>query len=175
MLTLAKYLVIMGYSLVATVVYAAPKDMGWMIKESIVEVKLENYYWLRALGQIETGVDDKVIGKNGEVSRFQILPRVWKELGLFPFTKINWQDPNKAAQVAELLIKRNELWFKESTARKLDAVDAYIMWNAGFSYYKKRGLEKKNVSKRVLERAKRYDNLLLAEHKKLVTLLEKVK
>lgn len=173
MLTLAKF--IMGYSLVATVSFADVRDTGWMYKESIVEIKLENHEWLKALGQIETGMDDKAIGKNGEVSRYQILPRVWKELGLFPLTKENWENPNKAAQVAEMLIKRNERWFRECSSKTLDAVDAYIMWNAGFTYYKKRGFNKLNVSKRILNRAKRYENLLAVYHKKLVTLLEKAK
>ena len=173
MLTLAKF--IMGYSLVATVTFAAVNDNGWLIKESIVEIKLENHEWLRALGQIETGMDDKAIGKNGEVSRYQILPNVWKELGLFPYSKENWENPNKAAQVAEVLIKRNERWHSECSSKMLDAVDAYIMWNAGFTYYKKRGFNKLSVSKRILNRAKRYENLLVVYHKNLVTLLEKAK
>jgi hypothetical protein len=39
---------------------------------------------LRALAEVETGTKDRAIGRAGEVSRYQISPRVWRQYSHLP-------------------------------------------------------------------------------------------
>src|SRR6266567_952502 len=43
-----------------------------------------------ALSQIESGDNDKAVGRLGEISRYQILPDVWSA---FATDKANWENP----------------------------------------------------------------------------------
>src|SRR4051812_33425872 len=49
-----------------------------------------------ALGMIETGNNDREVGKAGEVSRYQILPSVWKAYS----NSREYQNPEVSLQVA---------------------------------------------------------------------------
>ena len=114
-----------------------------------------------ALGEFETGATratrcaaDLAVGSRKEVSRFQILPSVWRE-----YSKTNnYQNPDAAWAVAEKILRDRELIFRRATGREWDAVDLYLMWNAPGAYQRAHWNRAK-VSRAVRERAQRYANL----------------
>jgi hypothetical protein len=122
------------------------------------------------LAEFETGATkathcagDLVVGSRREVSRFQILPEVWRE---HSSTK-NYQDPAAAWVVAEKILRAREATFRRATGREWDAVDVYLMWNAPGAYQKARW-DRTKVSRAVRERAQRYANLWQSRAKQQV-------
>jgi hypothetical protein len=116
-----------------------------------------------ALGHFESGATtptrsaaDAKVGSRREVSRFQILPQVWRQYSQSP----QYRDPEAAWAVAEKVLTERHVWFTKATGREWDAVDLYIMWNAP-AVYEKAHWERSKVSKVVLERAQRFANLLM--------------
>src|ERR1043166_125696 len=85
------------------------------------------------LAQFETGATrstrcagDLAVGTHKEISRFQILPSVWREYS----REKNFQDPNAAWTVTERILRDREAEFYRATGRSWDATDLYLMWNA---------------------------------------------
>jgi hypothetical protein len=110
---------------------------------------------LDAISMIETGNNDRVIGRLGEVSRYQIMPRVWKA-----YTRSwNYRNPNLAALVAEKHLTFLEDGFREQAGREPTDFDRYVMWNAGLTYYARKGFSPDRVHRVIRERANRYVNL----------------
>lgn len=123
-----------------------------------------------ALGQIESGASkptrhaaDAKVGTRREVSRYQILPTVWRKYS----TSRDYQDPTVAWEVTERILLDRYNWFRNATGREWDATDLYIMWNAP-GVYEKANWDRRKVSRVVLERAERFANLFYAEDKVLV-------
>src|ERR1051326_1328794 len=86
-----------------------------------------------ALAQFETGAThatrcagDLAVGTHKEISRFQILPSVWREYS----RANNFQDPNAAWAVTEKILRERGTEFRRATGREWDAIDLYLMWNA---------------------------------------------
>ncbi len=87
---------------------------------------------LAALGQIESGDRDAKVGSMGEVSRYQIMPSVWRatvdELGL---RKIG-VDPKSESDAR---IVANQIWcsravdFEWRRSRKPTVVELYLLWH----------------------------------------------
>ena len=102
-----------------------------------------------ALSQIESGDNDKAIGKMGEISRYQILPDVWDA---FAPENADWENPKDALKVAKEAMKKRCADFEKSHHRAPTDFEFYVLWNAP-AQVEKPG----NV---VTERAKRYCNLL---------------
>ena len=79
-----------------------------------------------ALGMQESGNDDKAIGQAGEVSRYQILPSVWKEIVPWPMTMAT----NKTAAkiiANEIMIRR--IWkFTTSHHRLPTNLEWALLW-----------------------------------------------
>jgi len=111
-----------------------------------------------ALAQFETGATratrcagDLAIGSHKEISRFQILPSVWKKYS----RSQNFQDPNTAWAVTERILSDRAVEFRRATGREWDATDLYLMWNAP-GVYRRAKWDRAKVSRVVMERAKRY-------------------
>ena len=112
--------------------------LGWHIRAAIVSAPAPEtslgisvlsaapIQW--ALAQIESGHfkrPDTAKGFSGEVSRFQIMPQVWKS-----YTKSrNYSNPGVAWSVARQILKEREMWFVRATGRRPSAFDLYVMWN----------------------------------------------
>jgi hypothetical protein len=118
-----------------------------------------------ALGHFESGATspvrcsaDNKVGSRKEVSRFQILPNVWRQ-----YSKSGeYRNPDVAWTVVEKILTDRYTQFTRATGREWDGVDLYIMWNAPGVYEKARW-DRRKVSKIVLERAYRFNNLLLRD------------
>lgn len=104
---------------------------------------------LSALSQVESGDDDKARGMDGERSRYQILPDVWKRFGrgMRPWNR------DEAKIVATKIWQERVEWFMKRHDRKPTTVEMYVLWNAPAQAYNGK------ISKRVMERALRFENL----------------
>jgi len=102
-----------------------------------------------ALSQIESGDDDKAVGRLGEISRYQILPDVWNSYA--PETA-NWENPKDALKVAKVAMKKRCADFEQSFHRAPTDFEFYVLWNAPAQI--------ERPSRVVSERAKRFCNLL---------------
>jgi hypothetical protein len=117
-----------------------------------------------ALAEFETGAltpepcaADRVIGGRNEVSRFQILPVVWRQYS----TSRNYHDPHTAWNVANKILSEREQAFRQATKREWDFMDIYLMWNAP-GLYRRANWNRTRVSPVVLKRAQRFANLMQA-------------
>jgi hypothetical protein len=116
------------------------------------------------LAEFETGTivptasaGDHKIGLNKEVSRYQILPSVWKD-----YTRsAEYWNPTTAWSVAERVLADRRKAFRQATGRECDHVDLYLIWNAPGAYAQAR-YNRKKVSRVVRERAERFANLATA-------------
>jgi hypothetical protein len=113
------------------------------------------------LAEFETGAltpnvcpADRVVGSRKEVSRFQILPVVWRQYS----SSRNYSDPQTAWDVANKILSEREQTFRRAANRDWDAVDLYLMWNAP-GVYQRANWNRAKVSRPVLERAQRFANL----------------
>src|SRR5438105_3434958 len=90
---------------------------------------------LEAISMIETGNNDRARGRAGEISRYQLLPWVWRGYT----TSQAYQDPAVAARVARQHLNYLEGWFRSQAGRPATEFEIYVLWNAGPAYYAKRG------------------------------------
>ena len=109
-----------------------------------------------ALGMIETGNDDREIGGAGEVSRYQIMPSVWKH---YSQTQ-NYQDPAAALVVAQQHWSVLCATFKKQAGREPGDFDLYVLWNTRNGYYSRRGFAPDRLAPVVRDRAQRFVNLV---------------
>jgi len=110
---------------------------------------------LDAISMIETGSDDKMVGRAGEVSRYQIMPRVWKQYS----NSEAYSDPAVSSQVAQRHVDWLESFFRNRAGREMTEFDLYVMWNAGPGYYARKNFSPAQVAPSVRDRAERYANL----------------
>src|SRR5688572_2759672 len=105
---------------------------------------------LSALSMLETGNNDRMVGRAGEISRYQILKSEWRSVT----NSVRWTDPQvaKAATLARLDRRVNE--FRAKHRREPSDFEFYVLWNAPAHV-----LVRGKVSKVVAERAQRYANL----------------
>ncbi len=111
---------------------------------------------LFALGMIETGENDDEIGGDGEVSRYQLSPKVWK---CYTASQ-DYTDPEVSLQVASHHWNYLANYFKKKTGREPDDFDMYVLWNTRFGYYARKGFSKQEISPVVRDRAERFVNLV---------------
>jgi hypothetical protein len=116
----------------------------------------------QALAEFETGATrasvcagDFAVGSRQEISRFQILPAVWRQYS----SARNHQNPEAAWAVTSRILRDREAMFRRATGREWEAIDLYLMWNAP-GLYERAGWERSKVSRVVLERAQRFANVL---------------
>lgn len=117
-----------------------------------------------ALAEFETGAvtpqscaADRLVGSRKEISRFQILPVVWRQYS----SSRNYHDPQIAWNVANRILNEREQAFRQAAKRDWDSVDIYLMWNAP-GVYRRANWNRAKVSPAVLERAQRFANLMQA-------------
>ncbi|MFM1768148.1 MAG: hypothetical protein RJA22_677 [Verrucomicrobiota bacterium] len=110
---------------------------------------------LDALAMIESGNDDAAIGRAGEVSRYQIKPRIWQAYT----TSRAWRNAGISGQVAGQYLAHLEDLFRRRTGRDASDFDLYVLWNAGPSYYARLGYSARRVGPTIRDRAQRYVNL----------------
>src|SRR6185503_4148792 len=110
---------------------------------------------LEAISMIESGNNDSAIGGAGEVSRYQIMPVVWRS-----YTQSRaYQNASVSTQIATKHLAYLETFFKERTGREPSDFDRYVLWNAGPVYYSKVGFSQRRVHPTIRERADRFVNL----------------
>lgn len=112
----------------------------------------------RALGDIESGHlkhPDLAKGRSGEVSRFQIMPYVWRQYS----RSANYSNPVEAWQVARQVLKERGRWFLRVTGRTATAFDVYVLWNKP-GIYERVGFDRSRLPLQVRDRALRFENLV---------------
>jgi hypothetical protein len=109
-----------------------------------------------ALAMIETGENDQEIGGDGEISRYQLSPKVWK---CYTASE-DYTDPEVSLQVASHHWNYLANYFKKKTGREPDDFDMYVLWNTRFGYYARKGFSKQEISPVVRDRAERFVNLV---------------
>lgn len=110
---------------------------------------------LEAISMIESGNNDQAIGGAGEVSRYQIMPRVWRS-----YTSSRaYQNTEISTLIAQKHLEYLESVFKSRTGREPTDFDRYVLWNAGPTYYKRIGFAHRRVHPVIRERATRFVNL----------------
>jgi hypothetical protein len=98
---------------------------------------------------------DQKRGTRGEVSRFQILPAIWRRYS----PDRDYANPNSARDVAKKILIDRDRWFREATGHNPSAFDLYVMWNAP-GQYEKAGFVRHRLTHPVSERAQRFANLV---------------
>lgn len=111
---------------------------------------------LFALGAIETGNNDNEIGRAGEVSRYQIMPSVWKHYSRSSY----YDDPQVSQTVARQHWSSLRASFKKQTGREPDNFDMYVLWNTCYGYYASKGFQPARLDPTVRDRAQRFVNLV---------------
>ncbi|MGA2246087.1 MAG: hypothetical protein ABSH48_13895 [Verrucomicrobiota bacterium] len=109
-----------------------------------------------ALGMIETGNDDREIGGAGEVSRYQIMPSVWRCYSV----SRSYRNPEVALAVARQHWAVLHDSFKQQAGREPTNFDMYVLWNTHHGYYAGRNFDPARLSPVVRDRAQRYVNLV---------------
>lgn len=104
---------------------------------------------LAALSMIETGNNDRMVGRAGEISRYQILKREWRSVT----NSTRYSDPAVAKAVTQKLVDRRVQQFHATYGRSPTNFEFYALWNAPSQVLRGR------VSKTVAERCHRYSNL----------------
>jgi len=109
---------------------------------------------LAALSQIESADHDKAIGKNGEVSRYQVAPKVWRaELAARHSPVTNPANPKLALIVAFGIWDRRAEAFRLEHRRKPTLQELYLLWH--------RPARVLNPKPRERQRAQRFENLMI--------------
>jgi hypothetical protein len=109
-----------------------------------------------ALGMIETGNRDDEIGGAGEVSRYQIMPSVWRQYS----QSMNYRNPDVSLAVAQKYWARLYMRFVQHVHREPTDFDMYVLWNTHYGYYASKGFNPDRLSAAVRDRAQRYANLV---------------
>jgi len=102
-----------------------------------------------ALAMLESGGNDRAIGKAGEISRFQVLPAVWAATTTVPANRACV--PADALLVAKSIMSRRIAHFQRQFHRQPTDFEWYCLWT--------RPSEIARPSKAVSERAIRFQNL----------------
>ena len=105
-----------------------------------------------ALAQLESGNNDHALGAAGEVSRYQIKPRVWHRYA--PATA-NWRNAEQSLPIAQAAMRDRCANFERTFRRSPTDFEFYVLWNAPAQIRK--------PSATVAKRARRFCNLLKSE------------
>lgn len=80
---------------------------------------------LAALGQIESGDDDFAVGSHGEISRYQIMPKLWQEKA----AGRNPRDPAVARAVAASILNSRIARYVKLHDTQPSPAAIYRLWN----------------------------------------------
>ena len=109
-----------------------------------------------ALGMIETANNDEEIGGAGEVSRYQIMPSVWKHYS----SSRSYQDPSVSLEVAQQHWSALYAVFVKQAHRAPTDFDMYVLWNTRYGYYASKGFDPARLHPVIRDRAQRFTNLV---------------
>lgn len=104
---------------------------------------------ISALSMIETGNNDRMVGRAGEISRYQILKKEWRSVT----NSTRFTDPKVSEAVTRRLLERRIATFQSIYGRNPTDFEFYGLWNAPSQVYRGR------VSPVVAERCRRFANL----------------
>jgi hypothetical protein len=102
-----------------------------------------------ALSQIESGDNDLALGAQGEVSRYQVKPELWKR---YAHADADWKKPEDALAVAQQMMKERCAAFEKLVHRQPTDFEFYVLWNAPAWI--------EQPPKAVSQRAERFRNLV---------------
>jgi hypothetical protein len=91
------------------------------------------------------------------VSRFQILPHVWKSYS----RSRKYSNPEIAWNVAFQILRDRQAWFVRTAGRAPTAFDLYVIWNKP-NLYERLEFKPTRLPARVRDAAYRFENLVLA-------------
>lgn len=98
-----------------------------------------------ALSQIETRDNDSAVGAAGEISRYQVKPRLWRR---YARSDADWKNPAVALAAAQQIMRDRCADFERAFNRAPTDFEFYVLWNAPAQIERPR--------KAVRERAERF-------------------
>ncbi|HWD21480.1 MAG TPA: hypothetical protein VHB20_19600 [Verrucomicrobiae bacterium] len=104
---------------------------------------------LDALWMIETGGNDQMVGRAGEISRYQVRTAIWRSVT----TSRAYTSPHTAREVAARVMDRRVRQFGEIYNRPPTDFEYYALWNAPHQ------VMNGQISPVVAERCRRFSNL----------------
>jgi hypothetical protein len=120
--------------------------MAWIVGACLRLQAMERW---EALSQLESGDNDRALGRVGEISRYQIKPAVWRH---YATTKADWEKPEEALIVAKAVMQDRCAAFERSFRRTPTDFEFYVLWNAPALIAR--------PGKAVSQRAQRFCNLV---------------
>jgi hypothetical protein len=81
---------------------------------------------MTALSMLETGDNDRMVGRAGEISRYQVLKSEWKRV----CTSTDYSNPTLAKTVADKLLDERLQRFQSKFGRNPTDFEFYGLWNA---------------------------------------------
>jgi hypothetical protein len=115
-----------------------------------------------ALSQIESADNDYAVGLRREVSRYQVLPAVWRR---YASPNADWRNPDHALSVAKVVMRERSVEFERRFGRPPTDLEFYILWNAPAQISR--------ASKVVYQRAMRFRNLVARETPSRIVFLDR--
>ena len=116
----------------------------------------------QSLGMFDSGVTsgqrgaaDSLRGGSGEVSRFQIMPAVWRRYS----KSREYDNPEVAWAVAQRILADRAAEFRATTGREPGALELYLLWNKP-GHFQAQGYLASRVKADYHQRAERFANLL---------------
>lgn len=101
---------------------------------------------LAALSHIESRGNDAAVGKAGEVTRYQICPKLWKESLLgFKTLVARPQDDRVARLVASDIWHKRVIAFTLKHNRQPDLEELYLLWHRPARVLKPKPVERKRA------------------------------
>jgi len=120
-----------------------------------VSLKVQAMDRWAALSQLETRDNDHAVGAAGEISRYQMKPRLWRR---YARSSADWKNPTEALAAAQEIMKERCANFERSYHRPATDFDFYVLWNAPAQIDK--------PGKAVRERAERFCNLVAIDDRR---------
>lgn len=110
--------------------------------------------WFKALAQVESGGRDSAVGRHGERTRFQILPRTARACG----KSVRGMDAAESRKVAEAIWRPGIARYIRATKRHPTACDAYALWHRPGAF-QKAGYRIERLPRMVRDRCSRFSAL----------------
>lgn len=115
----------------------------------------------QSLGMFESGATsrqrspaDSMRGSSGEVSRFQIMPAVWRR-----YTKSrDYENPEVAWAVTQRILADRTTAFHAATGREPNGLELYLLWNKP-GHFEAMAYQTSRVKTDYQQRAQRFANL----------------
>ena len=117
--------------------------------------RAEVYSFWDSLALIESGMRDNAVGRDGEVSRYQLLPKVWSQYS----KSKRYSDDRLAQAVANQHAEWLRIQFRKAARREASEADLIIMWKIGFAGFRRLNFDASRISAASADRVERFLNL----------------